>query len=485
MDELSRKLESHLAEQRAPRKKKKAKLESKDVDEELKVVKRKPYRHVPTAAAAAFVKTATPNNMPLGDIGFFEHVSTGHAVHPLAQQPLRAQPENKPPAALGASVVPSTKSLAQAMAEVQKVVDRKQLTHRHGIEKMAEHDQGRNISAPRRSFGADTVDLTIEQPETQPLNGTDLGWEGDLLQYDLRCRILAYMAEPGSHEATVLKHTANDRPDWAQQDNTSTEQSRRTGGINPLFKRPEFQKPEIKKQEDTRKKKDSKARDRSVAPMLAASDLKAKMAELLERLNHTHMTAPPVTESTPTTEATLQVKPIQRPKLEARDSRVSRDRCGDLAELAEFIRTTGPPGVLPTVAPSRRTFIRTLPSETRSFGGQISTEQRSSQTLTEISDSQSKNMTPTSSDTTPPSEPYILSHKATPRTFQSRPRLQARDSRPLTERTEELADFLRATGPSTSNSFTTVASPLNRLPTPRERRLRRMRSPIPIPELTL
>jgi hypothetical protein len=221
-DELRRRLEAHLAEQ---------KLQAERQRARAGVQKQNVYHHIPKVAAADFARTATPEIMGQGDPG-------KRHVHRLGQVALKHHVDRVNIEALipGTSPLDLRYTLAVDQARMQRdlIGDRNQFQRTRNLEDAAEYDRERNLyKVPQRTFGSDHFHLAQKDMRSRPLSTNDVFWEE---QNDAQNTIFHVKTKP----KVFPIHTVNDRQDWAQRDETTAEIHRSVKQrVGPFLRRPD------------------------------------------------------------------------------------------------------------------------------------------------------------------------------------------------------------------------------------------------------
>jgi hypothetical protein len=200
-DELRRRLEAHLAEQKKQAELRRAKANAK---------KESAYHHVPKVAAAAFERTATPVSMADKD-------GKKKSVHKLAQVALKHYVKENIRPTSGSFNLQRTLAMDQARKKRDLIGDRNQFQRTRILEDAAKLDKERNLGkVPQRTFGADKLDVPQTALCSRSLSNGDLNWEEDLDASD-----------PLFHNEAkaniLLIPIANERQDWEQCDQIPVE----------------------------------------------------------------------------------------------------------------------------------------------------------------------------------------------------------------------------------------------------------------------
>jgi hypothetical protein len=193
-------LEAHLAEQ-----KKRAELRRA----EAIAKKESAYHHVPKVAAAAFERTTTPVLMA-------EKEGKKKSVHKLGQIALKHYVEENARPTPSSFNLQKTLAMDQARKRRHLVGDRNQFQWTRHLEDAAKLDRERNLSkVPRRTFGADNLDVPQAALCSRPLSTGDLNWEEDLDASDP-----LFHNKPKANAPIPI---ANERQDWEQCDQVPVE----------------------------------------------------------------------------------------------------------------------------------------------------------------------------------------------------------------------------------------------------------------------
>jgi hypothetical protein len=202
-DELRRKLEAHLAEQ-------KKQVEERRARARAKKEKESAYHHVPTVAAAAFERTTTP-------VFIGEKEKRRKYVHKLAQLALKRHAEETIRPTTSSFELRKTQAMDHARKQRDLIGDRNQFQRTRHLEDAAQFDKQRNLNkVPQRTFRADHLDLNQTAHSCRPLSTGDLNWEED---FEGSGPI--FHTKPKAK--ALLIQTANDRQDWEQRDEVPVE----------------------------------------------------------------------------------------------------------------------------------------------------------------------------------------------------------------------------------------------------------------------
>ncbi|CZS98641.1 uncharacterized protein RAG0_07283 [Rhynchosporium agropyri] len=212
-EELSHRLNQHLAEQRL-------KTERRREVRALKaaaLAQQNVYHHVPTAAASAFERTTNPDatrqvhalSKPTVDIYFklpsLEAHVPGHAYTNLQK----------------------TQAIDQAMQQKEMMRNRNQFQWNHGMEEANYADTERDLyRMPKRDFNLDFVHHKADwQAAPRPLSTSNACWRKETPG------LLAKLKGP-----LKPQHDGLDRHDWTQLEEVETKKKRRT---NPFLRKME------------------------------------------------------------------------------------------------------------------------------------------------------------------------------------------------------------------------------------------------------
>lgn len=199
-EELSRRLQAHLVEQKIKAEKRREARAAKAAAAGA-VAAQHVYHHVPKVAAAAFERTTTPEAF--------------RKVHKLAQPAMRAHLEvlsledslpNQPVTSLQKTV-----AMDQAMLERDLLRNRNQFQWTHDMEDAAEADMERDLyKPPQRTFYAEFAHLkgSRKQGVPRPLSTGDMFWEEEGSPPPQKPKV-----KPAPHDI-VNDH----RNDWVQRD---------------------------------------------------------------------------------------------------------------------------------------------------------------------------------------------------------------------------------------------------------------------------
>jgi hypothetical protein len=218
-DELRRRLEAHLDQQ---------KLQAERQRERAGAQKQIVYHHIPKVAAADFARTATPEIMGHRDPG-------KRHVHKLGRIALRHHVDRVNIETLIPGTNPLNLRYIQAIdqARMQRdlIGDRNQFQRTKGLEDAAEYDRERNLyKVPQRTFGSDPFHVAPKDASIRPLSTGDVPWEDEI---DTQSTIFRARIKPKSFPV----HTANDRQNWAQRDETVVETYRSVKQVKPFLRR--------------------------------------------------------------------------------------------------------------------------------------------------------------------------------------------------------------------------------------------------------
>jgi hypothetical protein len=203
-DELRRKLEAHLAEQKRQAELRRAKAIAKKEKEQSA------YHHVPKVAAAAFERTATPVLMG-------EKETKKKSIHKLGHVALKHHVEENIRPAPGSFNLRKTLAMDHVRKQRDLVGDRNQFQRTRHLEDAAKLDMERNVSkVPQRTFGVDHLDIPQTGLYSRPLSTGDLNWEEDL---DTN----GSLSQNKSKANALFISTVIDRQDWEQRDEVPVE----------------------------------------------------------------------------------------------------------------------------------------------------------------------------------------------------------------------------------------------------------------------
>jgi len=200
-EELSRRLNAHLAEQKIKAERRREARAAKAGLAQADVV----YHHVPAVAAAAFERTTTPDirrqSHKLSSVGVKSHLEK------LSLDD--ARPEHPP------TNLKQTLAMDQAILERQILLNRNQFQWSHELEEAAEADMEREIyKPPQRTFQTEFAHLTSghRRSNSRPLSTGDL-WE----------KVEAQSQPPppkskSKPKPVPIAQIAKDRHDWVERD---------------------------------------------------------------------------------------------------------------------------------------------------------------------------------------------------------------------------------------------------------------------------
>lgn len=183
------------------------------------------YHHVPKVAAAAFERTTTP-------VVVAEKVGKKKSVHKLGQVALKHYVEENALPMPSSFNLQKTLAMDQARKQRDLVGDRNQFQWTRHLEDAAKLDRERNLSkVPRRTFGADNLDVPQAAPCSRPLSTGDLNWE------DLDASDPFFHNKPKTNAPIPI---ANERQDWEQCDQVPVEVHRSVKErMNPFLRKTE------------------------------------------------------------------------------------------------------------------------------------------------------------------------------------------------------------------------------------------------------
>lgn len=215
-DELRRKLEDHLAEQKKQAEERRARAVAK---------KESAYRHVPKVAAAAFERTTTPVLMG-------EKKKNRKYVRRLAQLALKHRAEKAVRPTAGSFDLRKTQAMDHARKQRGQLGDRNQFQQTRHLEDAAQFDKQRNLNKVlQRTFGADNSDVHQTARSYRPLSTGDLGWEED-------CEGGEPIFHTKSKAKALIITPVNDRQDWEQRDEVPVEVHRSVKDrVGPFLRR--------------------------------------------------------------------------------------------------------------------------------------------------------------------------------------------------------------------------------------------------------
>jgi hypothetical protein len=201
-DELRRKLEAHLAEQKRQAELRRAKAIAKK--------EQGAYHHVPKVAAAAFERTATPVLM-----GGKE--TKKKSTHKLGHVALKHHVEENIRPASGSFNLRKTLAMDHAKKQRDLVGDRNQSQKTRHLEDAAKLDKERNArKVPQRTFGVDHLDIPQTGLYSRSLSTGHLNWEEDLDSNNP-------LSQNKPKANALFISTFIDRQDWAQRDEVPVE----------------------------------------------------------------------------------------------------------------------------------------------------------------------------------------------------------------------------------------------------------------------
>ncbi|CAG8954828.1 hypothetical protein HYFRA_00008513 [Hymenoscyphus fraxineus] len=198
-EDLCRRLEIHLAEQRFKAEKRREARAAKAAAAEANGI----YHHIPKVAATAFQRTATPDVL--------------RQVHKLAEPVLKTQLSihNEEP---GLSALKKTQARDQVAIEKECVRTRNQFQWTHDMEEAVVLDIDRDLyKPPQRTFQPETSHLRILRNSNviQRFSTSDMLSDDEQLVHGA--------AKPRSKPL----FEANDRHDWAQRDDAENGHTKR------------------------------------------------------------------------------------------------------------------------------------------------------------------------------------------------------------------------------------------------------------------
>ncbi|KAE9375436.1 hypothetical protein N431DRAFT_200845 [Stipitochalara longipes BDJ] len=196
-EELSRRLNAHLAEQKLKAERRREARAAKAALAQADVV----YHHVPAVAAAAFERTTTPDirrqSHKLASVGVKSHLEKLSLEDPHPEYPT--------------TNLKKTQAMDQAILERQILLNRNQFQWTHELEEAAEADMEREIyRPPQRTFQSEFAHLTSahKRSNSRPLSTGDL-WEKLEAQSP---------PPPRKSKPAPIAQIAKDRHDWVERD---------------------------------------------------------------------------------------------------------------------------------------------------------------------------------------------------------------------------------------------------------------------------
>jgi hypothetical protein len=201
-EDLSRRLNAHLAEQKIRAERRRAARECQTTADGA------PYNHVPQVAAESFQTTATSDAI--------------RAIARPASRSHREAPKDDDPSAIPNTALKRT----QSRLERHLLSSRSQFQRTRNAEQANQVDGEREIyTSPQRTFASEFANLKGNPPKSAPrqTNTRDVLWEQDLV-------IVSQKAKAAGNR--------NDRQDWSQQDDElEGKEKNKKEKTNPLRKR--------------------------------------------------------------------------------------------------------------------------------------------------------------------------------------------------------------------------------------------------------
>ncbi|KAE8452835.1 hypothetical protein EG329_013107 [Mollisiaceae sp. DMI_Dod_QoI] len=224
-EELSRRLQAHLVEQKIRAVKRREARAAKTAAAEAAAAAlqaQNVYHHVPTVAAAAFERTTTPADVH-------------RKMHKLAQPVVKAHlepvsiDENIPSQPL--TLLQKTVAMDQAILDSQLLRNRNQFQWTHEMEEANDADLERDVyKPPQRTFNGEFAHLigTHKKGAPRPLSTGDMFWEEE-----------ASPPPPPKPKVKPAPHeVVNDhRNDWVQRDDET--ENRKKEKTSPFLKKME------------------------------------------------------------------------------------------------------------------------------------------------------------------------------------------------------------------------------------------------------
>ncbi|RDL39276.1 uncharacterized protein BP5553_03616 [Venustampulla echinocandica] len=207
-EDLTRRLTVVIEDQKAKTERRRAARAAKVASTHQDVI----YHHVPTVAAAAFERTATPDTL--------------RQVHKLARPAARAhfdvlQTENQQ-LGYAATALQKTQAIDQVMVERELTRSRNQFQWSPEMEGAAEADFGRDLyKPPQRTF---TTHLKNGQGGPRPMSTGDIFSEDDEISVITKSK-------------TRPLFDANDRNNWVQQDDNSESGQQKKEWSSPFLRK--------------------------------------------------------------------------------------------------------------------------------------------------------------------------------------------------------------------------------------------------------
>ncbi|KAH8812505.1 hypothetical protein F5884DRAFT_311362 [Xylogone sp. PMI_703] len=238
-EELSRRLEAYLAEQKKQAERRRRAREAAAANNAAQNQSNK-GAYIPRVAAAAFARTATPDAM--------------RAVHKLSKPALQQHMEvpslddNSTPNHHPVTNLQKTQAQDQAAVEKQLLSNRNQFQWTQDMEEAAEVDADRDVyKPPQRTFETDFSYLKSFQRATsgapRPLSTGNVMWEEDADSDNSKTNNNNNNGSTSSNGKPRHKHLdmkdMKGRNDWAQEDEPNTSDSKRTvrALVSPLIRR--------------------------------------------------------------------------------------------------------------------------------------------------------------------------------------------------------------------------------------------------------